>query len=154
MTAIIPGKTLSIEPLIGQESEAQSIQEIARILQNDGSHLKLIGANGEEMMIPDGLGQVLHQVIQAIASDQAISIVPQKKELTTQQAADLLNVSRPYLIKLLEQGDIPYIMVGTHRRVRFDDLMKYKQERDTKRRQLLQELIEMTEAAGLYEDDD
>jgi excisionase family DNA binding protein len=151
MTAIIPGKTLSVEQLTEKESEAESIKAIAHILQNDDFHLKLVGANGEEMMIPDAVAQVLHQVIQAIASDEAISIVPQKKELTTQQAADLLHVSRPYLIKLLEQGDIPYIKVGTHRRVRFDDLMKYKQERDTKRRQLLDELIAESQELGFYE---
>jgi excisionase family DNA binding protein len=151
MTAIVPGKTLSIEQFADQESEAKSIKEIDCILQKVGSHLKLIGANGEEIIIPDAVYQVLHEVVHAIASDQAISIVPQKKELTTQQAADLLNVSRPYLIKLLEQGDISYIMVGTHRRVRFDDLMKYKQERDTKRRQLLDELIAESQELGFYE---
>ncbi|UKO98078.1 helix-turn-helix domain-containing protein [Nostoc sp. UHCC 0870] len=151
MTAIVPGKTLSIEKFADQESEAKSIKELDCILQEVGSHLKLIGANGEEIIIPDAVCQVLHEVVHAIASEQAISIVPQKKELTTQQAADFLNVSRPYLIKLLEQGDIPYIKVGTHRRVRFDDLMKYKQERDTKRRQLLDELIAESQELGFYE---
>ena len=57
--------------------------------------------------------------------------------MTTQQAADFLNVSRPYLIKLLEQGEIPYIKVGSHRRIPFPDLMKYKEQRDMKRSQLL-----------------
>lgn len=151
MTAIIPGKSLSIEPLTGQEAESQSIKEIALILQQADSQLKVVSADGEERIIPDVISQLLHQVVQAIASDQAISIVPQKKELTTQQAADFLNVSRTYLIKLLEQGDIPYIMVGTHRRVRFDDLMKYKQERDTKRRQMLDELIAESQELGFYE---
>ncbi|WP_407896283.1 excisionase family DNA-binding protein [Scytonema sp. NUACC26] len=74
--------------------------------------------------------------------------------MTTQQAADFLNVSQPYLIKLLEQGDIPYIKVETHRRIPFRDLMTYKQQRDIKRRQALQELIEMTEEAGLYEEEE
>lgn len=57
--------------------------------------------------------------------------------MTTQQAADFLNVSRPYLIKLLEQGEIPYIKVGSHQRIPFTDLMKYKEQRDMKRSQLL-----------------
>ncbi|OBQ35017.1 MAG: hypothetical protein AN485_14590, partial [Anabaena sp. MDT14b] len=83
----------------------------------------------------------------------AISIVPQEQKLTTQEAADLLKVSRPYLIKLLDQGEIPCIRVGTHRRVRFDDLMKYKEERDTKRREGIKQFTQFLEAEGFYDDE-
>ncbi|QLE56663.1 helix-turn-helix domain-containing protein [Nostoc sp. TCL26-01] len=137
-----------------QEQEAASMQEVVRILQREGSQLKLVDANGEAVTIPDSIDQALRQIVQAIASGKSVSIIPQDQELTTQQAADILNVSRPYLIKLLEQGEIPFITVGTHRRVHIDEVMKYKQQRDTLRRKLLQELIEMTEEAGLYEDDE
>jgi excisionase family DNA binding protein len=71
--------------------------------------------------------------------------------LTTQQAAEFLNVSRPYLIKLLEQGEISYIMVGTHRRVRFEDLIKYKQQRNSQRSHFLDELIAESQELGFYE---
>ncbi|WP_334869370.1 helix-turn-helix domain-containing protein [Nostoc sp.] len=91
------------------------------------------------------------QVVHAMASGKAISIIPQQQELTTQQAAEYLNGSRPYLIKLLEQGEIPHIKVGSHRRVRFDDLMNYKQQRDLKRNQLLTELTQISQEAGFYE---
>jgi excisionase family DNA binding protein len=83
---------------------------------------------------------------------RAISIVPLAKELTTQEAADLLKVSRPFLVKLLEQGNIPFIKVGTHRRVLFDDLMEYKKQRDTKRRQGLAELTQLSQELGLYDE--
>lgn len=142
------------ESVIAQDQEASSIKQIERILQLEGSQPKLVGANGEEITIPDSVYRVLRQVVHAMASGKVISIVIQEQELTTQQAAEMLNVSRPYLIKLLEQGEIPYIMVGTHRRVRFEELMKYKQQRDTKRRELLQQLVEITEEAGLYEYDE
>lgn len=142
------------ESVIAQDQEAPSIKQIERILELEGSQPKLVGANGEEITIPESVYQVLRQAVHAMASGKVISIVIQERELTTQQAADFLNVSRPYLIKLLEQGEIPYIMVGTHRRIRFDDLMKYKQQRDHKRRQLLQELVEISEEAGLYEYDE
>jgi excisionase family DNA binding protein len=111
-----------------------------------------VGANGEQIHIPDSVYQVLRQVVHAMARGQAISIVPHEREMTTQEAADLLNVSRPFLIKLLEEGEIPYIKVGTHRRVRSQDLMSYKEQRDNKRAQLLDSLIQMSEDAGFYED--
>ncbi|WP_224091381.1 helix-turn-helix domain-containing protein [Nostoc sp. MS1] len=141
----------SLESVIAQEQEASDIQEIERILNIKDFQPKLLGANKEAITIPESLYQVLRQVVHAMSLGKAVSIVTYGRELTTQQAADLLNVSRPYLIKLLKQGDIPYIKVGAHRRVRFDDLLKYKQERDSKRRQLLDELIAESQELGFYE---
>ncbi|MBD2531340.1 helix-turn-helix domain-containing protein [Nostoc flagelliforme FACHB-838] len=152
--AIISGQNLPLESVMAQEKETQSIKQIERLLKLEGSHPKLVGTNGEEIVIPDSVYQVLRQVVNAMALGQAISIVPQEQELTTQQAAEFLNVSRPYLIKLLEQGEIPYVTVGTHRRVRFMDLRRYKEQRDAKRHQFLQQLVEISEEAGLYEYDE
>ncbi|BAY49638.1 hypothetical protein SAMD00079811_72670 [Scytonema sp. HK-05] len=151
---IILGNSASVESVVAQEKEAQTFKELERILQTEGSKVKLLGANGEQIDIPESLHQVLHHVVQAFVKGRIISIIPENCEMTTQQAADFLNVSRPYLVKLLEQGEIPHIKVGTHRRVPFQDLMKYKEQRDSKRRQALQELIEMSEEAGLYEDEE
>lgn len=151
MKTIIPGQNLPVESVMAQEQEQSSIKHLESILQLEGSQAKLVGANDEEIIIPESVYYVLRQVVHAMASGKAISIVPQEQELTTQQAADLLNVSRPYIIKLLEQGEIPHITVGTHRRVRFEDLMTYKQQRDAKRSQLLQEMIDISEEAGLYD---
>ncbi|ODG96410.1 DNA-binding protein [Nostoc sp. KVJ20] len=140
------------ESVISPQLEAQSI-ELERILSVKGSQAKLVGANGEKITIPEPIYQVLLQVVHAMASGKAISIIPQQQELTTQQAAEYLNVSRPYLIKLLEQGDINYIKVGSHRRVRFDDLMKYKQHRDTKRREGLKEFTQFLQDEGFYDEE-
>ncbi|MEH2123637.1 helix-turn-helix domain-containing protein [Nostoc sp.] len=144
-------QNMSLDSVISPQLEAQSIKELERILSVKDFQAKLVGANGEKINIPEPIYQVLVQVVHAMASGKAISIIPQQQELTTQQAAEYLNVSRPYLIKLLEQGEIPHIKVGSHRRVRFDDLMNYKQQRDIKRDQLLTELTQMSQEAGFYE---
>lgn len=136
---------------MAQKQEADSIRQLEHILSLQDSQAKLVGANGKVITIPESVYEVLRQVVHAMALGQAISIAPQEQEMTTQQAADILNVSRPYLIKLLEQGEIPCIKVGTHRRIRHQDLISYKQQRDTKRSNLLDELIQESQDMGFYE---
>jgi len=140
-----------MDSVTNPQQEAQDIKQLQRILNLENSQLKLVAANGEEIYIPESVHQVLREVVHAMSLGQAISIVPHKRELTTQEAADLLNVSRPYLIKLLEKGELPYITVGTHRRIRSEDLMKYKEQRDTKRREGLKELTQFLQDEGFYE---
>ncbi|MEH2413076.1 helix-turn-helix domain-containing protein [Nostoc sp.] len=141
------------ESVMPPEQEAQSIKELERTLKIEGSQTKLVGAKGEEISIPDSVYQVLRQAVDAMASGKVVSVVIQDRELTTQKAADFLKVSRPHLIKLLEQGQIPHIMVGTHRRVRFDDLVKYKKQRDSKRREGLKQFTQFLEDQGFYDEE-
>lgn len=152
MKTIIPGQNLPVESVMAQEQDSLSIKHLESILQIEGSQAQLIGANGEQITIPDSVYQVLRHVVHAMASGKLVSVVIQDKELTTQKAADVLKVSRPHLIKLLDQGEIPYIRVGTHRRVRFDDLMKYKEQRDSKRREGLKQFTQFLEAEGFYDE--
>ena len=90
------------------------------------------------------------QILALLASGQGVQVIPDTAELTTQQAADFLNVSRPYLVGLLEADEIPYRMVGTHRRIRFEDLREYRRRDDLKRRQAADELTQLSEELGLY----
>ena len=118
-------------------------------------HAKLVGPGGKEIPIPDAIYKVLEQVVPLLASDHAVSIVPVGHLLTTQEAAEILNVSRPHLIKLLDQGILPFERSeepGSHRRIRFEDLMEYKHKRAAERRQQLKKLTRLSQEAGLYDD--
>jgi excisionase family DNA binding protein len=130
------------------EPDIQTIQRLEAMLSQ--VHPKLVGMDGEEIPLPDSVYQALRQVIHLMAAGRVISLVPYDCYLSSQEAADLLNVSRPYLYALLEKEQIPYIMVGTHRRIRFEDLMDYKQRRDNQRRQALSELAAESQDLGFY----
>jgi excisionase family DNA binding protein len=133
------------------EDEQPALKKIGEVLKSEVRVPKLIGPQGEEITLPLSLFYVLRQVIYHMTHGRAINIVPISKELTTQEAADILNVSRPYLIKLLEQKSIPFHKVGTHRRILFSDLMEYKKQRDTDRRSGLAEITRISEEEGLYD---
>ncbi|SDX60569.1 helix-turn-helix domain-containing protein [Thiocapsa roseopersicina] len=88
-------------------------------------------------------------ILNQIAQGNAASPVPSHAELTTQQAADLLNVSRPFVVKQLEAGAIPFYKVGRHRRVRFSDLMAYRDQLDQRTAEAADELAAQAQAMGL-----
>ncbi|MEK1887684.1 MAG: excisionase family DNA-binding protein [Phyllobacterium sp.] len=105
--------------------------------------------NEEAIELPAGAVKLLMAVLEDMASGRAVTIVPQNAELTTQQAADVLNVSRPFLIGLLDEKKLPFRMVGTHRRVRFEDVLNYKEAIDTERRKVLGELAAEAQELGM-----
>jgi len=90
--------------------------------------------------LPEFVVQLLSQILVEVAHGRAISVVPMESDMTTNEAADYLNVSRPYLIKLLNQGQLPFHNVGTHKRVYFQDIKRYKEEQRARSYALLAEL--------------
>jgi excisionase family DNA binding protein len=104
----------------------------------------------DALVVPRQAAIVLAQILGYLAKGQGVQIVPDRAEFTTQQAADFLNVSRPYLIGLLDERRIPYRMVGTHRRVRFEDLREYKRQDDQYRRGVIDELTALGQELGEY----
>jgi excisionase family DNA binding protein len=90
------------------------------------------------------------QILGLLGQGRGVQIMPREAELTTQQAADMLNVSRPYLIGLLESGKIPFRKVGRHRRIKFEALMAYKRQDDLERRGAADDLADLSEELGLY----
>ncbi|MGH2410732.1 MAG: excisionase family DNA-binding protein [Chloroflexota bacterium] len=93
----------------------------------------------------------MRQIIPYLLRGGAVSLVSVHQQLTTRQAADFLNMSRPYLVKILRDGAIPHTMVGTHRRVYFRDLLEYKRGRDTERQKALDEMTALAEELGVYD---
>jgi excisionase family DNA binding protein len=107
--------------------------------------------DGKEVPLPEPLYRVLVEAAATLVAGYQVIVAPVHHQLTTQEAADFLNVSRTYLVRLLDRGDIPSHKVGRHRRVRFGELMTYKKRRMDDRRAALTNLIRESEELGLYE---
>lgn len=105
----------------------------------------LVGSDGARVELPASAFEALQLVIDALSRGQSITIVPHDRELTSQEAADILSVSRPHLIKLLSRGDIPFHRVGTHRRIKIEDVLAYRERRDAERKAALDELTRLSE---------
>ena len=114
--------------------------------------IEALGEVGAEdaLVIPRPTVVMLAQVLSLLESGHGVQIIPKDAELTTQQAADVLNVSRPYLIGLLESREIPFRKVGRHRRITFEALMEYKRQDDSKRRAAADDLADLSQELGLY----
>lgn len=103
----------------------------------------------EVVEVPTFALRLLGDILSELALGNAVQIVPIHAELTTQEAADLLNVSRPHLVKLLDAGELPHTKIGSHRRVKFADLMVYKAQRDQTSRAALNELTSQAQELGM-----
>lgn len=145
MTLSAPRSFDTIAPTAEDSAVAQaSSQILASIVDAAASHCTIRvmpdGTQGEAVTIPTSALRLFVDILTEMALGNAVSIVPIKKELTTGEAAEILNVSRPYLVDLLESGKIPFRKVGTRRRILYQDLMEYKNRIDSRRRQALAEL--------------
>jgi excisionase family DNA binding protein len=128
-----------------------SSQQLAAHLGNAGLRLELkTGTTSEELVLPPSALRLLVRILSEIGHGNAVTLTPIRAELTTQQAADLLNVSRPHLVKLLDQGAIPSRKVGSHRRVELEDLLVYKRKFLAKRHAVLDELQALSQELDLY----
>lgn len=138
------------------EPELPAISRIARFLttmdrEEPTRRPALLGPNGEEFELPESLYRALRVIVDHLTRCESVSIMHAAEELTTQQAADLLNISRPYLVRLVDRGDIPCHRVGTHRRILREDVEKYRAERDKQRRHHLRAMVREADELGLYD---
>lgn len=145
-----------IELVAPTEREAQLAESSSRTLSSymhDGETqtIKVAkdGGRGETVMIPAVAFRLLLTILTQMAQGSAITLIPVHAEVTTQEAANLLNVSRPYLVELLDAGQIPYRKVGTRRRVLYKDIAAYKKRIDDARRRTLDELAAQAQELGM-----
>ena len=143
-------------PVSAPPEQRAEVQAVFRLLDG-AAHTRrrapkcqLLGPEGEAIPIPASVFYVLERVAEVLARGDSITVVPTGKELTTQQAADLLNVSRQYLVRLLDAGKLPYTKTGKHRRVRIEDVLAFKEKRDEERKSALDTLTELSEDVGGY----
>jgi excisionase family DNA binding protein len=144
---------LDHQPITVREEDRPNLIKLEDLLEHlEPSTIssQLISTSGEAIDLPQPVLNLLRQMVHELLQGNSVTIVPIHKELTTQEAADILNVSRQYLVELLEAQAIPHTKVGTHRRIRFGDLMNYKNDRDAKRREGLSQMTKKSQKLGLY----
>lgn len=131
--------------------DVEGLAEIERLLRSAAHRVTLAGGESEAVL-PDEVRALLTNVVAALRRGQAITLAPHALRLTTQQAADLLGISRPTLIKLLQEGKIPYETPNRHRRIQLSDLLSYQASRRSERRETLRQLTHQGQEQGTYDD--
>ena len=150
----------NIATVIGLSSPAER-DELRALEEGLERLLETQGAREADLVIEDGVARIrvpppaveaFRVVIRKLLEHGAVGVVGVEEELSTQEAAELLNVSRQYVVRLMDEGRLAHHMVGTHRRASLQDVLALKRERDAKRRGALGKLIRLSEEYGLYED--
>jgi excisionase family DNA binding protein len=141
-----PSKAEQRAALESYDALAASLEQ----LRSDNPEIE-IEETEEKIRIPKSALKLLARILKEISLGNPISIVPIATELTTQAAAEFIGCSRPYIVKLLEEGKIPFTKVGKHRRIKYEDVALYKKKMKLKQRAKIQKLMELDEESGLYD---
>ena len=150
MATLIPENFETVAP---SEADAVLARESSRLLATrklgrTSVRIRLMD-EGDAVTVPASAVRLFLQLLAEMSQGNSVTLIPTQAELTTQQAADLLNVSRPYVAKLLDDGKIPSRRVGKYRRVRFDDLMAFKRKDDEAREKVLDQLTAEAQDLGM-----
>ncbi|SFI76858.1 MULTISPECIES: helix-turn-helix domain-containing protein [unclassified Pseudomonas] len=135
------------------EAAVQGQRELASLLSTKFETQRIDIFDKEDkphsLVLPTSALRLLVDILGELAIGNAVKVVPVHAELTSQEAADLLNVSRPHLVKMLEEGAIPFTKTGRHRRIRFSDLMAFKQRRDEESQEAMEALAQQAQELGM-----
>lgn len=134
-----------------QASHDEFVSLLGRLKSVTEPTATLTGPDGEQIVLPPEVFETLRDVVKMMAEGQAIMLAPVNLRLTTQEAADLLGISRQSFIKVLDAGEVAFKKIGRHRRVRLDDLLEYKTRRSRQRREALDRMVEIAHKSGMYE---
>jgi excisionase family DNA binding protein len=141
-SAVLPEITASA-------NEEHQLREFARVLESHQA--ALIGPGEDRISLPEPIYRVLVRALRFLERGEGVMIVPSTQEMTTQSAADMLGVSRQYVVQLLEEGKIPFHKVGTHRRVAMRDVLDFRRKRDAARKRMLGEIAREAVEDGVYD---
>lgn len=156
MATLIPENFETVAP---SEADAVLARESSRRLathklaKRSSVRIQLLddGEGAETVAVPASALRLFLHLLTEMSQGNTVTLIPTHSELTTQQAANLLNVSRPYIVKLLDEGTIPSRTVGRYRRIRFDDLMAYKRKDDEARAKIADDLTALSQELGMYD---
>jgi excisionase family DNA binding protein len=144
-----PGAEAIFRPSGADEQTLARLEEALRRAASGVGASELVSSFGEHVAIPAGAAQALARVASEMAKGNSVAVVPVHHELTTHEAAALLHVSRPHLIRMLDEGRLPFRKVGSHRRVRFDDVAAFRAREDARREALLARIARESQDLGL-----
>lgn len=151
ITNHLPKTILPLEKEV--EAAVQGQRELASLLSTKFETQRIDIFDKEDkphtLVLPTSALRLLVDILGELAIGNAVKVVPVHAELTSQEAADLLNVSRPHLVKMLEEGAIPFTKTGRHRRIRFSDLMAFKQRRDEESQEAMEALAQQAQELGV-----
>jgi excisionase family DNA binding protein len=136
-------------PVPVSPSDQQDINELYQKLQRASA--KLVGPDGKTQVLPNNVYSFLCQLLADLTAGSSVTILQNNALLTTMEASKMLGMSRQFFVNLLTKGEIPFIKVGTHRRIYARDLLAYKAKRDAARRKMLDDLARAEHDEGIYD---
>ena len=142
---------LEVRPGTVPAGELAEFERALEPVDRAGRRASLVGPDGVTIELPEGIHSLLVSIVENLKAGNGVTVIPMHAELTTVEAAEILNVSRPFLIKQLEGGAVPFHMVGTHRRLRLADVLAYRDRMESQAADALAAMTAEAEELGLYD---